>query len=573
MKGVGLIVAGFAASVMGCTTDRNPPVSSIPEPERTEDLTSLEGALTVGGCQCPSWHPGVTCAELTYSDIPPDNVYYVTTFGGPGDGQDMWICGHKTTDNGSWPYVADYQRFGCGKVLIKNPATNKSCVGEVADCGPNRCVEEAACFCGCASHHPILDVSPFITQYLFGISSSGWSERRKVIAYAVDPSTPIGCPGGVVCTSHHHQGCHDGDVYWYDSCGHLEGKAAECDDGNPCTNDGCSNAACTHATNSNSCDDGDPCTVGDTCTGGACGGAPMDCSPLGGPCRQGVCVAGECLALPLSGPCEDGDPCTVQDHCEGGVCLAGPQRECEDGDPCTVDTCDPGAGGCVHAVAAGCCLSDADCDDGDPCTEDRCEGEVCEHAPGEAIGKVCEGDNVVAVDACGNPVDVLEDCAPCGCLDGSCLIPDCEGRECGPDGCGGSCGRCPEGEACVYGPGVAGAWCVRCAPGEECAGGPGDHDDAVDAGDGPSDAADRPLVNGGTSDLESDPVPERPKPPEEVQASATDPTTPATASEGASGTAGGGCSPVPGPAVPVGSPAGLCLVAAALLLVLRGTRR
>ena len=45
---------------------------------------------------------------------------------------------------------------------------------------------------------------------------------------------------------------------------------AQCDDGNPCTDDTCSAGTCTFANNTASCDDGNPCTAGETCGGGAC---------------------------------------------------------------------------------------------------------------------------------------------------------------------------------------------------------------------------------------------------------------------------------------------------------------
>ena len=171
-------------------------VACAPEGERPASLTS---ALTVGGCECVKWSSGVACEALSYSDVPADGMYYVTTFGGPGDSQDMWICGHKTTDNGSWPYAAGYARFGCGKIRIEHPQNGLYCIAEVADCGPNRCVEEAASFSGCKDHFPIVDVSPFITKHLFGITSSGWSEKRLVKVSVVDSSTPIGCgaPGSL----------------------------------------------------------------------------------------------------------------------------------------------------------------------------------------------------------------------------------------------------------------------------------------------------------------------------------------------------------------------------------------
>lgn len=49
-------------------------------------------------------------------------------------------------------------------------------------------------------------------------------------------------------------------------------------DNNPCTNDVCTDNACTHPNNTVPCDDGLFCTMSDTCTGGACNGLPMNCS-------------------------------------------------------------------------------------------------------------------------------------------------------------------------------------------------------------------------------------------------------------------------------------------------------
>jgi hypothetical protein len=45
---------------------------------------------------------------------------------------------------------------------------------------------------------------------------------------------------------------------------------------------------CVHANNTTTCDDGLFCTVGDTCSGGACHGAPRVCNPAG------ACVTGSC---------------------------------------------------------------------------------------------------------------------------------------------------------------------------------------------------------------------------------------------------------------------------------------
>ena len=56
-------------------------------------------------------------------------------------------------------------------------------------------------------------------------------------------------------------------------------SAADCDDGNPCTDDTCVAGSCQHVDNSAPCDDGDACTVGDQCTLGVCGaGAATGCT-------------------------------------------------------------------------------------------------------------------------------------------------------------------------------------------------------------------------------------------------------------------------------------------------------
>jgi hypothetical protein len=66
--------------------------------------------------------------------------------------------------------------------------------------------------------------------------------------------------------------------------------AAECDDGDGCTNDACDAGACTET--DVGCDDGDACTT-DTCSGGACAHAALDCDD-GVDCTRDACVAGTC---------------------------------------------------------------------------------------------------------------------------------------------------------------------------------------------------------------------------------------------------------------------------------------
>lgn len=158
--------------------------------EEEPPVLARRAPLTVGGCTCPT---SGSCSAVSYSDIPADNQYYVTTFGGGSDTQGM-ACGG--TADGTWAYVADSARFGCGALLVIS-AGGKQCVAKVADCGPNRCVEDAASYSGCSSHFPIIDASPLITKYLLGLSGVGWSDKEIVTATLAPAGSSIGCPGVV----------------------------------------------------------------------------------------------------------------------------------------------------------------------------------------------------------------------------------------------------------------------------------------------------------------------------------------------------------------------------------------
>ena len=155
-------------------------------------LTSAEGsgggvssavvsALTVAGHYCPQH------GEIAGRTIPSDDLFYLTTFGGGVDTGHM-ACGG--TADGRWMYIADSWRFGCrSRVKITNPRTGRWCVAQVADVGPNICVEQAA-------RKPIIDASPVIARELYGIGSAGWSDRVLVRAELVASGTPLGCGTG-----------------------------------------------------------------------------------------------------------------------------------------------------------------------------------------------------------------------------------------------------------------------------------------------------------------------------------------------------------------------------------------
>ncbi len=97
----------------------------------------------------------------------------------------------------------------------------------------------------------------------------------------------------------------------------------ECDDGNPCTTDGCENGRCTHALVA--CDDGNPCNGLETCEPSA-----------------GGCVAG--APAPDGTACPDDTVCDGDETCHAGVCTGGMPLLCDDGDGCTENLCTPDAG-------------------------------------------------------------------------------------------------------------------------------------------------------------------------------------------------------------------------------------
>jgi len=265
-------------------------------------------------------------------------------------------------------------------------------------------------------------------------------------------------------------------------CLHVT-EPSVCADNNPCTDDACSpQVGCVNRARPGwpPCDDGDPNTVNDACWEGVCRGQGVagvcksfaDCND-GNPCTQDICepATGKCRhdAQALAGlACDaDGDGCTVGDRCVLGVCEAGAPMRCEaadgpcwrsacrstgahslecatepapagtscwDGSPCTlVDTCD-GAGACRgRALSDGCCRDDADCDDGVPCTADACHpaSGVCRHTP-QPDGALCDADGdactqgdmcVAGVCKVGHPVDC--ESAPGAAPHGQCQVRVC----------------------------------------------------------------------------------------------------------------------------------------------------
>jgi len=248
-----------------------------------------------------------------------------------------------------------------------------------------------------------------------------------------------GCDDGLFCTV--------ADVC---SGGTCSGQANSCDDGNPCTNDSCDedNNQCrnTPANDGAACDDGLWCTVGDTCAGGVCSGSNRDCSD-GNVCTADSCneVADSCnnIAVPDGTGCDDGLYCTVGETCSGGSCGGGMPRNCTDGNQCTVDTCDEDNDTCSSDAAA---ADGQPCDDGAWCTVgETCSGGSCSGG----AARDCDDGNACTTDVCNEGADSCDhpaviDGTPCD--DGQfCTVSD----TCSGGVCGGSPNPCDDANPCT----------------------------------------------------------------------------------------------------------------------------
>ncbi len=189
---------------------------------------------------------------------------------------------------------------------------------------------------------------------------------------------------------------------------------AECDDGNPCTNNTCEADGCHHEPLvTGACDDGDPCTAGESCQGGVCGGGDFvceckndaDCPAASDPCRVRTCDldAHVCVEGPRDNgtPCDDANPCTEGEACWDGACTGGAQVcDCEKDSDCPApeDECSPlKCDLSDHTCQADPKPDGTGCDDGDACTlEDKCKEGTC--VPGAP--KDCDDKDACTKDSC-----------------------------------------------------------------------------------------------------------------------------------------------------------------------------
>ena len=161
------------------------------------------------------------------------------------------------------------------------------------------------------------------------------------------------------------------------------GTAAQCNDGNACTADACTNGACTftNAANGTACNDDNACTQTDTCQAGTCTGAnPVVCTRQRSVPRRGRLQPGDRRLLesrtrPTAPTCNDDNACTQTSTCQTGTCTGANPVICTASDQCHVaGTCNPATGVCSNPNAP----NGTACSDSNACTQtDTCQTGTC----------------------------------------------------------------------------------------------------------------------------------------------------------------------------------------------------
>ncbi|MEO1271759.1 MAG: hypothetical protein AAFX99_27010, partial [Myxococcota bacterium] len=226
----------------------------------------------------------------------------------------------------------------------------------------------------------------------------------------------------------------------------------DCDDGNPCTDDTCTDdAVCDHINNSAPCTDNLFCNGADACQDGTCS------VHSGGPCVGSQCdeQLDRCVGCLDDIDCDDGNICT-DNFCDDGIC-----ENVNNSDPCTdnlfcngADTCGDGsctqhagtpcaAGELCHEGSQACaeCFGDGDCNDDNPCTTDRCNAGICARDNNTVPcndGLFCNGTDTCQGGSCS--VHTGDPCAGAGAL---CDEPSRACLECVGNG------DCDDGNPCT----------------------------------------------------------------------------------------------------------------------------
>ena len=542
------LLAATVLSAFACVEDRTLTLAGFSDTRRVDSVGATPGDVTVrradadamGSADAISFDMTNT-AELPDADNHPADLTEISD-----GGTDVFGTNVGNDLDADWDSREDQTAPWCGDGLcgaMETPCNcpndcGEPCIGK--ECGPDGCGKLCGGDCVASygyqysCHEGTCECSLDCATKDCGSDGCGGSCGECADADTCKQGQCIGCEtnceglqcgangcGGTCGTCSIGYLC-DGDGMCQANCSSLclgkqcgpTGDEDECfcgdcfDDGNPCTDQTCSNdGMCAFPPNQDPCDDGVVCTVNDTCSNGTCTDfGPLDCDD-GNLCTNDechlvvgcqhsnntvkcapakceklfhsptvLCLNGSCPAQasldcddgngcttdscnPMSGclhllntvPCDDGDFCTVGDTCKLGGCVAGEKLDCDDTSPCTDDDCDPNSG-CVHKLNTSLCDDGSDCTVGDHCKLGDCVG---------SSQLDCDDNSLCTTDSCdpegGCYHSSVSDGAGCPggnflCAAGKCVCqPDCSGKECGSDGCGGSCGSCLCTEGCSAG--------------------------------------------------------------------------------------------------------------------------
>jgi hypothetical protein len=248
------------------------------------------------------------------------------------------------------------------------------------------------------------------------------------------------------------------------SGGYCQTVRKTCDDGDPCTSDGCDPATgdCVAASLPGCCTQDEDCDDGDLCTWETCDIAAMQCVPHPffcddyEACTEDSCQGGTChhkALFPCYDECEKDIDCLYaadpKNFCVSPVCAADPKsgfgkckyiwKECGDPYVCTEDSCSTPIG-CQFLPAAICpaaCGKNEDCHDADACTQDLCVDGTCTHSP-----PACDDNDACTADSCDR---LTGQCGHVPCPGCNCALcetqDDCDDKSlCTVDTCPGELG-------------------------------------------------------------------------------------------------------------------------------------
>ena len=455
------------------------------------------------------------------------------------------------------------------------------CSWDVSDCESDgngglcdTCDNGNSCLQGfvCAYYQPYPDSIPFCVPpcaetsdcpdgfYCYLGESSGfcWVESQSNHVdcfqgdqWLVDDTCGVGlelletCVDGSVCVEAECQcvkgagiTCSNGDLWYVDSCGELEGVAEYCPYGCPngqsicatcepecqnkqCGNDGCG-GTCGTCSDENVCQNDQCLPITPECPNGVCTPPESSCScpqDCGAPCAGKECgedpCGGSCGTCPGSETCQYGQCIPVSDKCGDSNCSPPGETKCscpqDCGSPCGDKKC--GSSGC--GWSCGSCQASYTCSNGD-CVKDcdsicsgKCgsyQGCTCGGCPG---GQTCHNSSCCTPKTCNqlgkkcgtwsNGCGGQVNCPSCNsgyycgnglckkkCGNGLCDAGEsecncpgdcgvpCAGKKCGDDGCGGSCGSCLSGYSCISGTCSKNCGNGSCGVGENCGNCPAD---------------------------------------------------------------------------------------------------